>query len=81
LIARGSEGDGRIGELTTYVLLQMVLADTVITVPFDAPQLALMRESMIIPKDIAAAVSVMDGSETMTVGGHRVYQDGRWSRD
>ena|SRR5438445_53900 len=33
LIARGSEGGGRVGELTTYVLLQLLLADPKITVP------------------------------------------------
>jgi acyl transferase domain-containing protein/NAD(P)H-dependent flavin oxidoreductase YrpB (nitropropane dioxygenase family)/NAD(P)-dependent dehydrogenase (short-subunit alcohol dehydrogenase family)/acyl carrier protein len=95
LIARGSEGGGRIGELTTYVLLQQLLADPAIPVPVWAAgglgrhsaaaaiaggaagvvldaQLALLRES-IIPKEIAAAISAMDGSETMVVAGHRVY--------
>ena len=95
LIARGSEGGGRVGELTTYVLLQQLLADPAITVPvwgagglgrhsasaavaggaagivLDA-QLALVRES-IVPKEIAAAISAMDGSETTVIGGHRVY--------
>ena len=95
LIARGSEGGGRVGELTTYVLLQLLLADAAITVPVWASgglgrhsasaaiaggaagvvldaQLALVRES-IVPKEIATAVAAMDGSETMMVGGHRVY--------
>jgi acyl transferase domain-containing protein/NAD(P)H-dependent flavin oxidoreductase YrpB (nitropropane dioxygenase family)/NAD(P)-dependent dehydrogenase (short-subunit alcohol dehydrogenase family)/acyl carrier protein len=95
LIARGSEGGGRIGELTTYVLLQQLLADPTIKVPVWAAgglgrhsasaaiaggaagivldsQLALLRES-IIPKEIAAAISAMDGSETTVVGAHRVY--------
>jgi acyl transferase domain-containing protein/NAD(P)H-dependent flavin oxidoreductase YrpB (nitropropane dioxygenase family)/acyl carrier protein len=95
LIARGSEGGGRIGELTTYVLLQQLLADRSITVPVWAAgglgrhsaaaaiaggaagvvldtQLALLRES-IVPKEIADAIAAMDGSETMIVGGHRVY--------
>ncbi|MCU1313599.1 MAG: Beta-ketoacyl synthase, partial [Acidobacteriaceae bacterium] len=95
LIARGSEGGGHIGELTTYVLLQQLLADPAIAVPIWAAgglgrhsasaaiaggaagivldaQLALLRES-IIPKEIAAAISAMDGSETTVVGGHRVY--------
>ncbi|MDB6097757.1 MAG: Beta-ketoacyl synthase, partial [Gammaproteobacteria bacterium] len=95
LIARGSEGGGRIGELTTYVLLQQLLIDPAIAVPVWAAgglgrhsasaalaggaagivldaQLALLRES-IVPKEIAAAISAMDGSETLLVGGHRVY--------
>jgi len=95
LIARGSEGGGRIGELTTYVLLQQLLADPSITVPVWAAgglgqhsasaaiaggaagvvldtQLALLRES-IVSKEISAAISAMDGSETMVIGGHRVY--------
>ncbi|HEX3349722.1 MAG TPA: beta-ketoacyl synthase N-terminal-like domain-containing protein, partial [Acetobacteraceae bacterium] len=95
LIARGSEGGGRIGELTTYVLLQQLLADPAITAPVWAAgglgrhsaaaaisggaagvvldaQLALLRES-IIPKEIAAAISAMDGSETTVIAGHRVY--------
>jgi Nitronate monooxygenase len=95
LIARGSEGGGRIGELTTYVLLQQLLIDPTITVPVWAAgglgrhsasaaiaggaagvvldaQLALLRESL-VPKEIAAAISAMDGSETMVIGGHRVY--------
>ncbi|MCU1298299.1 MAG: Beta-ketoacyl synthase, partial [Acidobacteriaceae bacterium] len=95
LIARGSEGGGRVGELTTYVLLQQLLADPTITVPVWAAgglgrhsasaaiaggaagvvldaQLALVRES-IVPKEIAAAVSAMDGSETTVIGCHRVY--------
>src|SRR6202022_1573360 len=33
LIARGSEGGGGVSELTTYVLLQLLLADAAITVP------------------------------------------------
>lgn len=33
LIARGCEGGGRVGELTTFVLLQQLLADPTITVP------------------------------------------------
>jgi NAD(P)H-dependent flavin oxidoreductase YrpB (nitropropane dioxygenase family) len=33
LVARGSESGGRIGELTTYVLLQHLLADAAIGVP------------------------------------------------
>jgi NAD(P)H-dependent flavin oxidoreductase YrpB (nitropropane dioxygenase family) len=33
LIARGSEGGGRVGDLTTYVLLQLLLSDAAITVP------------------------------------------------
>jgi acyl transferase domain-containing protein/NAD(P)H-dependent flavin oxidoreductase YrpB (nitropropane dioxygenase family) len=95
LIARGSEGGGRIGELTTYVLLQQLLTHPTITVPVWAAgglgrhsasaaiaggaagvvldaQLALVRES-IVPKEITAAISAMDGSETMVIGGHRVY--------
>src|SRR6202011_1324236 len=94
LIARGSEGGGRVGELTTYVLLQQLLADPAITVPVWAAgglgrhsasaafaggaagvvldaQLALVRES-IVAKEIAAAISTMDGSETTVVAGHRV---------
>jgi NAD(P)H-dependent flavin oxidoreductase YrpB (nitropropane dioxygenase family) len=96
LIARGSEGGGRVGELTTYVLLQLLLADAAITVPVWASgglrrhsasaaiaggaagvvldaQLALVRES-IVSKEIAAGISAMDGSETVTVGGHRVQR-------
>jgi acyl transferase domain-containing protein/NAD(P)H-dependent flavin oxidoreductase YrpB (nitropropane dioxygenase family)/NAD(P)-dependent dehydrogenase (short-subunit alcohol dehydrogenase family)/acyl carrier protein len=95
LIARGSEAGGRAGDLTTYVLLQLLLSDSRITVPIWAAgglgehsvsaaiaggaagvvldsQLALLRES-IVPKEIASAISVMDGSETLVIGGHRVY--------
>ncbi|WP_406281965.1 beta-ketoacyl synthase N-terminal-like domain-containing protein [Embleya sp. NBC_00896] len=96
VIARGAESGGRCGELTTFVLLQRLLADVRVDVPVWAAggigphtaaaavaggaagvlldtQLALVAES-VLPADVAAAVRAMDGSETVVVRGHRVYQ-------
>jgi acyl transferase domain-containing protein/NAD(P)H-dependent flavin oxidoreductase YrpB (nitropropane dioxygenase family)/NAD(P)-dependent dehydrogenase (short-subunit alcohol dehydrogenase family) len=93
LIARGSEGGGRVGELSTFVLLQHLLAE--LEVPVWAAggiglhtaaaavaggargvvldsQLCLVREVR-LPRETAAAVARMDGSETVVVGGYRVF--------
>jgi len=95
LIARGAEAGGRVGELTTFVLLQTLLADVGPDVPVFAAggiglhtaaaavaggaagvvldaQLALVREAG-LPRETAAAIAAMDGSETIVVGGHRVF--------
>ncbi|MFI9075181.1 SDR family NAD(P)-dependent oxidoreductase [Streptomyces sioyaensis] len=94
LIARGSESGGRVGELSTFVLLQQLVADPGLALPVWAcggigphtaaaavvggaagvvldTQLALLEESG-LPEDVAAAVRILDGSETVVVGGHRV---------
>ena len=95
LIVRGAEGGGRVGELTTFVLLQTLLAElpagTLVWaaggiglhtaaaavaggacgVVLDS-QLALVREAG-LPRETAAAIVAMDGSETVVVGGHRVF--------
>jgi acyl transferase domain-containing protein/NAD(P)H-dependent flavin oxidoreductase YrpB (nitropropane dioxygenase family)/NADP-dependent 3-hydroxy acid dehydrogenase YdfG len=95
LIARGAEAGGRVGDLTTFVLLQTLLA----ALPEDVPvwaaggiglhtaaaavaggacgvvldsQLALTREAD-LGRETAAAIGAMDGSETVVVGGHRVF--------
>ncbi|WP_086827521.1 type I polyketide synthase [Allokutzneria sp. NRRL B-24872] len=92
LIARGHEAGGRVGELSSFVLLQKLVAE------FDVPvwvnggigprtataavvggaagvvldsQLALLAESD-LAEEVTAALSTMDGSETVLVGGHRV---------
>ena len=95
LMARGAESGGRVGELTTFVLLQTLLAQLPADVPVWAAggiglhtaaaavaggacgvvldaQLALVREAG-LPRETAAAISAMDGSETVVVGGHRVF--------
>ena len=95
LIARGAESGGRVGELTTFVLLQTLLAQLPAHVPVWAAggiglhtaaaavaggacgvvldaQLALVREAG-LPRETAAAISAMDGSETVVVDGHRVF--------
>ncbi len=95
LIARGAESGGRVGELTTFVLLQTLLAQVPADVPVWAAggiglhtaaavvaggacgvvldaQLALVREAA-LPRETAAAIAAMDGSETVVVGGHRVF--------
>jgi acyl transferase domain-containing protein/NAD(P)H-dependent flavin oxidoreductase YrpB (nitropropane dioxygenase family)/NADP-dependent 3-hydroxy acid dehydrogenase YdfG len=93
LVARGSEAGGRIGDLSTFMLLQHLLAafDTPVWamggigphtaaaavaggargVVIDA-QLALVAEAG-LPAAVAAAISAMDGSETVVTGGYRVY--------
>ncbi|MGH3694198.1 MAG: SDR family oxidoreductase [Pseudonocardiaceae bacterium] len=95
LIARGAEAGGRVGDKTTFVLLQQLLADPLIRVPIWAAggiglhtaaaavaggatgvvldaQLALMAETD-LPAEVAAAIRVMDGTETTVIGGHRLY--------
>ena len=95
LIARGAESGGRVGELTTFVLLQTLLAQLPADVPVWAAggiglhtaaaavaggacgvvldaQLSLVREAG-LPRETAAAISAMDGSETVVVDGHRVF--------
>ncbi len=95
LVARGAEAGGRVGELTTFVLLQTLLAHLPADVPVWAAggiglhtaaaaiaggavgvvldaQLALVREAA-LPRETAAAIAAMDGSETVVVGGHRVF--------
>ncbi len=95
IIARGAEAGGRVGELTTFVLLQTLLAHLPADVPVWAAggiglhtaaaavaggavgvvldtQLALVREA-VLPRETAAAIAAMDGSETVVVGGHRVF--------
>ena len=93
LIAKGTESGGRVGDETSFVLLQALVR--AVTLPIwvqggvgrhsaaacvaggaagvvlDA-QMALARESL-LPREIKAAVAAMDGSETVIVGGHRVY--------
>ncbi|MEA2900796.1 MAG: hypothetical protein QOH36_683 [Actinomycetota bacterium] len=95
IIARGAEAGGRVGELTTFVLLQTLLAQLPADVPVWAAggiglhtaaaavaggacgvvldaQLSLVREAG-LPRETAAAIAAMDGSETVVVGGHRVF--------
>ncbi|MBE3206084.1 type I polyketide synthase [Frankia sp. CH37] len=101
LLARGSEAGGRIGELSSFVLLQQILeADQLchgsspppvwcwggvglrtavaavvggaVGVVLDT-QLALLRQAS-TPAPTAAALRRMDGTETVTAGGHRVHQ-------
>ncbi|WP_424887267.1 SDR family NAD(P)-dependent oxidoreductase [Streptomyces sp. XH2] len=99
VVARGSECGGPAGELSTYVLLQQLLADGRVTVPVwacggigphTAPaaviagaagvvldvQLALLGEAD-TPPGIAAALRIMDGSETRTEGGYRTLDPRR----
>lgn len=90
LVAKGNEAGGRVGEETTFVLLQRLVSR------FDVPvwarggigvhtvaacaaagaagfvlgdELALVREST-LPEPVKAAVSSMDGSETVVLGAH-----------
>ncbi|WP_198679281.1 type I polyketide synthase [Thermomonospora amylolytica] len=95
LVARGCEAGGRVGELTTFVLLQRLLGDPESARPVWAAggigphtaaaavaggaagvvldgQLALVRE-MDLPREVAAAIAAMDGTETRVVAGHRVH--------
>ncbi len=95
LIAKGAEAGGRVGTVTTFVLLQQLLADPQIHVPVWAAggiglhtaaaavaggaagvvldtQLALVTEAD-LPPEVAAAIRVMDGTETAVIGGHRLY--------
>ncbi len=92
LIARGHECGGRTGELSTFVLLQALLADETVPVwaaggigPHTAAaaiaggaagvvvdtQLALLPEAE-LPSALTTAVTGLDGSETVVVGGVRV---------
>jgi acyl transferase domain-containing protein/NAD(P)H-dependent flavin oxidoreductase YrpB (nitropropane dioxygenase family)/acyl carrier protein len=95
LIAKGSESGGRIGDETTFVLVQRVIGWAGDDVPVWAQggigehtaaaciaggaagvvldsQLALVRESS-LAAPIRAAIAAMDGSETTTLFGHRVF--------
>ncbi|MFE1961638.1 beta-ketoacyl synthase N-terminal-like domain-containing protein, partial [Streptomyces sp. NPDC059479] len=96
LIVRGAESGGRAGELSTFVLLQQVLADPSVTVPVWAcggigphtaaaavaggaagvvldTQLALYDEAG-LPAEITAALTGLDGSETVLHHGTRVLR-------
>ncbi|HTQ00096.1 MAG TPA: SDR family NAD(P)-dependent oxidoreductase [Casimicrobiaceae bacterium] len=100
LIAKGSESGGRIGDETTFVLLQSLvpacalpvyaqggiglrtaaacIAGGAAGVVLDA-QAALARESS-LSADVQAAIGLMDGSETVVVGGRRQYSRPGWDR-
>ena len=88
LIAKGHESGGRVGEQTTFVLLQQLLSSTVLPVWAQGgiglhsaaaciaggaagvvldSQLLLTREST-VPREVKAAISRLDGSETACVG-------------
>ena len=92
LIAKGSEAGGRIGEETTFVLVQRLvtlgvpvwaqggigehtaaacIAGGAAGVVLDS-QLALVRESS-LAAPVRAAIAAMDGSETTTLFGYRVF--------
>ncbi|MCP3802450.1 SDR family NAD(P)-dependent oxidoreductase [Allokutzneria sp. A3M-2-11 16] len=92
LIARGHEAGGKVGELSSFVLVQKLVAEFGLPVwvnggigPRTATaavvggaagvvldsQLALLAESD-LAEEVTAALSTMDGSETVLVGGHRV---------
>ncbi|MFF3753645.1 SDR family NAD(P)-dependent oxidoreductase [Streptomyces sp. NPDC002018] len=96
LIVRGAESGGRAGELSTFVLVQRVLADPAVTVPVWAcggigphtaaaavaggaagvvldTQLALYDEAG-LPAEITAALTGLDGSETVLHHGTRVLR-------
>ncbi|MGW2053072.1 SDR family NAD(P)-dependent oxidoreductase [Streptomyces sp. NPDC001840] len=96
LIVRGAESGGRAGELSTFVLLQRILADPSLTLPVWAcggigphtaaaavaggaagvvldTQLALFDEAG-LPTEIAAALTGLDGSETVLHHGTRVLR-------
>ncbi|ORT55774.1 type I polyketide synthase [Streptomyces sp. CB03238] len=68
LVARGYEGGGRVGELTTFVLLQRLLADPAVTVP-------VLAAGGIGPHTAAAAVAggaagvVLDAQLALTTEG------------
>ncbi len=95
LIAKGCEAGGRVGDVTTFVLLQQITAASDLGLPVWAAggiglhtaagavaggaagvvldaQLALAAEAK-LPAEVAALIRAMDGSETVVVGGHRVY--------
>jgi acyl transferase domain-containing protein/NAD(P)H-dependent flavin oxidoreductase YrpB (nitropropane dioxygenase family)/NADP-dependent 3-hydroxy acid dehydrogenase YdfG len=95
LIAKGAEAGGRVGTVTTFVLLQQLLANPQLRVPVWAAggiglhtaaaavaggaagvvldsQLAMVAEAD-LPAEVAAAIRVMDGTETAVIGGHRLY--------
>jgi acyl transferase domain-containing protein/NAD(P)H-dependent flavin oxidoreductase YrpB (nitropropane dioxygenase family)/NAD(P)-dependent dehydrogenase (short-subunit alcohol dehydrogenase family)/acyl carrier protein len=92
LVVKGSESGGRVGEETSFVLLQRLasiglplfvqggvglhtaaacIAGGAAGVVLDS-QLALVRESA-IADDVKSAIRRMDGSETVVLGGHRVF--------
>ncbi|MFE2599330.1 SDR family NAD(P)-dependent oxidoreductase [Streptomyces sp. NPDC059396] len=96
LIVRGAESGGRAGELSTFVLLQRILADPSLTLPVWAcggigphtaaaavaggaagvvldTQLALFDEAG-LPAEITAALTGLDGSETVLHHGTRVLR-------
>jgi acyl transferase domain-containing protein/NAD(P)H-dependent flavin oxidoreductase YrpB (nitropropane dioxygenase family)/NADP-dependent 3-hydroxy acid dehydrogenase YdfG len=94
LIARGNEAGGRVGELTTFVLLQQLLAELDVPVwacggigPHTAAaamaggaagvvldtQLALLPSAS-PSREVVAALSAMDGSETTVLDGRRVLR-------
>jgi acyl transferase domain-containing protein/NAD(P)H-dependent flavin oxidoreductase YrpB (nitropropane dioxygenase family)/NAD(P)-dependent dehydrogenase (short-subunit alcohol dehydrogenase family) len=96
LIARGSETGGRVGELSSFVLLQQLLSEHGSDLPVWVwggiglrtaaaavmggaagvvldTQLSLLAEAD-TPYEIARAIRAMDGSETVTVDGHRVFR-------
>jgi acyl transferase domain-containing protein/NAD(P)H-dependent flavin oxidoreductase YrpB (nitropropane dioxygenase family) len=93
LIAKGCESGGRVGEESSFVLLQRLagavslpiwvqggvglhtaaacIAGGAAGVVLDS-QLALLRESA-LPDAVKSAIAAMDGSETVVVGGHRLF--------
>ncbi|MFE4175859.1 SDR family NAD(P)-dependent oxidoreductase [Streptomyces sp. NPDC056909] len=96
LIVRGAESGGRAGELSTFVLVQQILADPSVTLPVWAcggigphtaaavvaggaagvvldTQLALFDEAG-LPAEITAALTGLDGSETVLHHGTRVLR-------
>ncbi|WP_369696702.1 beta-ketoacyl synthase N-terminal-like domain-containing protein [Streptomyces sp. XD-27] len=96
LIVRGSESGGRAGPLSTFVLLQRILAEEALALPVWAcggigphtaaaavaggaagvvidTQLALYDEAG-LPMAVAAALTGLDGSETVTHHGIRVLR-------
>jgi acyl transferase domain-containing protein/NAD(P)H-dependent flavin oxidoreductase YrpB (nitropropane dioxygenase family)/acyl carrier protein len=93
LIAKGSESGGRVGDETSFVLLQRLVGEIDLPIWVQGgvglhsaaaciaggaagvvldSQLALVTEST-LPRAIKSAVALMDGSETVVIGGHRVY--------
>ncbi|MEV0040060.1 beta-ketoacyl synthase N-terminal-like domain-containing protein, partial [Streptomyces sp. NPDC050804] len=96
LIVRGAESGGRAGELSTFVLVQQILADPSVALPVWAcggigphtaaavvaggaagvvldTQLALFDEAG-LPAEITAALTGLDGSETVLHHGTRVLR-------
>ncbi len=93
LIARGAESGGPVGDVTTFVLLQQILAGTALpvwaaggigahtaaaAVAGGAAGVVLdthfaLSSEVELDASVAAAIRAMDGSETVLVGGHRVY--------